>query len=92
MDKPWCIIADWRSPVDSYGSLVAGCLNICKIEIPEKYYNRTYEYLIKFENVDNHQIIELYVEEYDAKELYINDEYLITHDGIVVFNIYKTMF
>ena len=68
------------------------CLNICKIEIPEKYYNRTYEYLIKFENVDNHQIIELYVEEYDAKELYINDEYLITHDGIVAFNIYKTMF
>lgn len=68
------------------------CLNISKVDIIEKFYNRSYEYIAKFENVDNHQIINLYVEEYDAKELYINDEYIITHDGIVIFNIYKTIF
>lgn len=67
------------------------CLNIKKIDVAEKFYNRTYEYIVKFENIDTHQIIDLYVEEYDAKELDVNEEYMVVHDGIVVFNIYKTI-
>ena len=68
------------------------CINIMKVENVQIFYNKPYEYFITFENVDNHQIFELYVEEFDAKELYVNDEYIIIHDGVVVFNIYKTFF
>ena len=68
------------------------CLNINKVEIVEKYYNREYKYIVQFENIDTHQILKLYVEEYDAKELDKNEEYMVIHDGIVAFNIYKTIF
>lgn len=62
------------------------CLQIKHLEQPVKYYLKEYQYQIQFENVFNHQIIDLYVQEYDALLLEINEEYNIIHEGLVLFS------
>jgi hypothetical protein len=67
------------------------CIHIEKLDTPEKYYNREYNYLVRFENIDTHQSIDLYVIEYDALNVIIDEEYVVNHDGIVLFSIRETI-
>ncbi len=68
------------------------CIHIEKLDTPEKYYNRHYNYLVRFENIDTHQSIDLYVIEYDASNIILDEEYVVNHDGIVLFSIRETFF
>ena len=67
------------------------CIYIEKLDTPQKYYNRLYQYLIRFVNIDNHKSVDLYVEEYDALNINVDDEYIVLHDGIVVFSIKESI-
>ena len=68
------------------------CLKIEKLEEAQKFYNKPYKYKVTFEYIITHQEIELYVEEFDANEFNIEDEYIINHDEVVVFDIIKKLF
>ena len=46
--------------------------------------------LEKFQTLKNEEILELLVEEYDAKELVVNEEYYVVHDGVVLFEYRRT--
>lgn len=68
------------------------CIKITKLDMPQRYYSKDYLYLVIFQDINNFAYIELYVEEYDAKELIIGDEYNIVHEGVVAFEIKKKLF
>ena len=58
-----------------------------KLEFFQTYYLKKYQYVAIFKN---EEILELLVEEYDAKELVVNEEYYVVHDGVVLFEYRRT--
>lgn len=58
-----------------------------QLDLPQKFYNKSYLYLATFKNIYKEEYVSLYVEEYDALELKVDEEYRILHDGVVVFEI-----
>ena len=61
-----------------------------KLEFFQTYYLKKYQYVAIFQTLKNEEILELLVEEYDAKELVVNEEYYIVHDGVVLFEYRRT--
>ena len=61
-----------------------------KLEFFQTYYLKKYQYVAIFQTLKNEEILELLVEEYDAKELVVNDEYYVVHDGVVLFEYRRT--
>ena len=61
-----------------------------KLEFFQTYYLKKYQYVAIFQTLKNEEILELLVEEYDAKELVVNEEYYVVHDGVVLFEYRRT--
>lgn len=67
------------------------CQRIDKLDLPVSFYRKKYTHIVRFKNINTHQLIDLYVEEYDALDLIIDYEYHIIHDSVVAFDIKKTI-
>ena len=65
-------------------------IKLQKLEFFQTYYLKKYQYVAIFQTLKNEEILELLVEEYDAKELVVNEEYYVVHDGVVLFEYRRT--
>jgi flagellar basal body-associated protein FliL len=68
----------------------AKLIKLEKLELFQTYYLKKYQYLATLQTLKNEEILELLVEEYDAKELLLNEEYYLVHDGIVLLEYHRT--
>ena len=68
----------------------AKLIKLEKLELFQTYYLKKYQYLATLQTLKNEEILELLVEEYDAKELLLNEEYYLFHDGIVLLEYHRT--
>lgn len=67
-------------------------LEITPLEMPEYFYKREYKYEIVVKSLDNQQVYNLYILEYDVKVLEVNEDYNLCHDSVVVLEISKNFF
>ncbi len=68
------------------------CLKIVKLDDPVSYYMKKYTHLVTFKSLNTSDIIDLYVEEYDALNLLVNEEYKIIHEGLVLFELKNKLY
>ena len=62
---------------------------LVNLESSKTYYNKSYTYIGIFQTINKNERLELYIEAFDARDLILDEEYLIIHDGVVLFEFHK---